>query len=114
MAKKTKIEERTAENAKEKITIDNADYLTHFTNKYRDKSKYEPKNPKKVLAFMPGTILDIDAKVGDKVKAGDYLLILEAMKMKNRIFSERDGVIKKVHVKAGDRVPKNTLLIELK
>lgn len=117
MAKKTKekeVKERLAENAKDKILIDNAEYVTHYTTKYANKTKYEPKNPKKILSFMPGTVLNIEAKAGDKVKKGDFILILEAMKMKNRIFAERDGVIKKIHVNAGDRIPKNTLLVEMK
>jgi biotin carboxyl carrier protein len=47
------------------------------------------------------------------VKAGELLLILEAMKMKNRILSPRDGVVKKINVKTGNIVAKNLVLIEL-
>lgn len=112
--KKEKIEERLAENAKEKLEIENTVYKTHFTKKYANKKNYEPKDPKKITAFMPGTILDLEVKAGTKVKKGDFLLILEAMKMKNRIIAEKDGAIKKVHVKVGDRVPKGTLLVEMK
>lgn len=66
-----------------------------------------------VLAPMPGIILEMKAQPGDKVKKGDTLLILEAMKMENAILSPKDGVIKSVWSNAGDTVDKNKLLIEL-
>ncbi|MGM0650477.1 MAG: acetyl-CoA carboxylase biotin carboxyl carrier protein subunit [Bacteroidota bacterium] len=69
---------------------------------------------KEIRAIIPGTIQEILVKPGDKVKAGQPVLILEAMKMRNRIPAEFDGEVKKVHVKTGDKVPKNTLMVELK
>jgi pyruvate carboxylase len=69
---------------------------------------------KEIRAIIPGTIQEILVKPGDKVKAGTPLLILEAMKMRNRIPAEFDGVVKKIHVKTGDRVPKNHLMVEFK
>jgi len=53
------------------------------------------------------------AKEGDKVSAGTPLLILEAMKMRNEVLSPIDGVVKKIHVKEGEMVPKSFLLIEM-
>jgi biotin carboxyl carrier protein len=49
-----------------------------------------------------------------KVKAGETLMILEAMKMANRIIMPFDGTIAKLHVKTGDIVPKRHLMIEIK
>ncbi len=66
-----------------------------------------------VKAPMPGIILEMKAQPGDKVKKGDTLLILEAMKMENAILSPKDGVIKSVWSGKGDTVDKNKLLIEL-
>ena len=66
-----------------------------------------------VKAPMPGIILEMKAQPGDKVKKGDTLLILEAMKMENAILSPKDGVIKSVWSNKGDTVDKNKLLIEL-
>jgi biotin carboxyl carrier protein len=66
-----------------------------------------------IKAPMPGLIVDLRVKDGDVVKAGDPLLVLEAMKMENIIKSPGDGLIKKVNVKKGDRVEKGQLLIEL-
>ena len=48
----------------------------------------------KVVAPMPGTILDLKFKDGDTVKKGDVIVILEAMKMENEVVSTADGVIK--------------------
>lgn len=66
----------------------------------------------KIVAPMPGLILELNVKAGEEVKENDNLLILEAMKMENVITSPRDGKIKSVAVKVGDAVDKNSLLIE--
>jgi biotin carboxyl carrier protein len=65
-----------------------------------------------VKAPMPGLIINLKVSEGDNVKAGDQLLILEAMKMENILKSPGDGVIKKIKVKKGDSVEKNQILIE--
>lgn len=64
-------------------------------------------------APMPGKILEVMVKPGDMVKAGDTLLILEAMKMQNAILASTKGIIKKVFIKEGDTTSKSDLLIEL-
>lgn len=72
-------------------------------------------NSKKVndlKAPMPGLVLDVLVKPGDRVKKGDPLLILEAMKMENMIKASGDGNIKKVLAIKGSAVEKNTLLIQ--
>ncbi len=53
---------------------------------------------------LPGTILDIACKVGDTVKKGQKLMVLEAMKMENSINADRDGVVKEIKVNKGDSV----------
>lgn len=65
-----------------------------------------------VKAPMPGLIIDLRVKAGDQVKAGDSLLVLEAMKMENVIKAAGDATVKHVKVKKGDSVEKNQLLIE--
>lgn len=67
----------------------------------------------RLKAPMPGKILEVMVKAGDAVKAGDTLLILEAMKMQNAILASTKGIIKKVLVKEGDTTSKSDLLIEL-
>lgn len=67
----------------------------------------------RLKAPMPGKILEVMVTTGDVVKAGDTLLILEAMKMQNAILASTKGTIKKILVKAGDTTSKSDLLIEL-
>lgn len=64
-------------------------------------------------APMPGKVLRVDVNAGQKVKKGDSILILEAMKMENAIKSPGDGKIKSVLVKAGDTVEKGEVLAEM-
>lgn len=66
-----------------------------------------------IKAPMPGLILVVNVKEGDTLKEGDYLLVLEAMKMENTLTAPRDGVVKSVSVTKGDTVEKNQLLIEM-
>ena len=63
-----------------------------------------------VNAPMPGNILDVKVKPGDSVKAGDTLLILEAMKMENEISAPQDGTIASIDVRKGDVVDSGALL----
>ena len=95
------------------LNIDGVKYKTHLTEKFKTRKKYEDKNPNKILAFIPGTIVEIMAKKGKKVNEGDVLLILEAMKMRNTVVAPQDGTIKRLVVKAGQIVSKNQLMIEM-
>lgn len=60
---------------------------------------------------LPGVILDIKVNVGDTVKRGDVVLILEAMKMENNINADRDGKITAINVKSGESVLEGTDLL---
>ena len=62
-------------------------------------------------APMPGLVLDIRVKVGDVVKKGEPLVVLEAMKMENILKATNDVVIKKIAVEKGNAVEKNQLLL---
>lgn len=66
-----------------------------------------------VKAPMPGTILSIKVKEGDRVSAGDTLLILEAMKMENEINAPCDGTVTAVHVSEGASVNTGDPLINI-
>ena len=65
-----------------------------------------------LVAPMPGLIVEILTKPGAQVYAGDGLLILEAMKMENKLTASRDGIIKSISVKKSDTVDKGMVLIE--
>ena len=62
---------------------------------------------------MQGTILEIKVKVGDSVKSGDNLVILEAMTLENEIKAPNDGVVKEIRVSKGQSVNANDALIVL-
>lgn len=68
---------------------------------------------KKVTAPLPGTITDVLVKVGDVVKAGSEVVILEAMKMQNHIEAENSGTVTSVLVNKGDAVLEGTTLITI-
>ena len=66
-----------------------------------------------VDAPMPGNILDIKVSNGASVKAGDVILILEAMKMENEIVATQDGTVASVNVNKGDTVEAGQTLVSL-
>jgi biotin carboxyl carrier protein len=66
-----------------------------------------------IKAPMPGLVLRISVAVGDVIKKGDNLLVLEAMKMENSIKAPADATIKSVKITAGDKVEKNQVMILL-
>ncbi len=66
-----------------------------------------------VSAPMPGTINAIKVTSGQQVKKGDVLLILEAMKMENEIYAEKDGKVGQIFVQKGASVETGALLVEL-
>lgn len=92
------------------LIIEDVKYKTRYNKKFTNRKLYEPKDPKKIISFIPGTIKKVYLSKGKRVKVGDKLLDLEAMKMVNTIFCEYNGTIADLYVKEGDQVPKNFLL----
>ena len=74
------------------------------TEKKEEKHVKVSKGQDLVKSPMPGNIWKIEVKEGQEVKAGDVLLILEAMKMENEILAPRDGLVSEIPVKEGDTV----------
>ena len=66
-----------------------------------------------VKAPLPGVIVDITVKVGDTIKNGDTVVILEAMKMENNIHTDRAGVVKSIEVNKGDSVLEGAVLLTI-
>lgn len=89
-------------------------FRTTLTKKYANRKPYTPPDPRKVTAFIPGTIIKVYVKEGEKLKKGDKLLALQAMKMDNQLLAPKNGTVKKIYVKQGEVVPKNHLLLEFK
>jgi len=73
--------------------------------------KADPTDPKQVGASMPGMVVTIAVKAGDKVKKGQRLFTLEAMKMESTINSEIEGTVASVHIKPGSQVKSGDLVI---
>lgn len=66
-----------------------------------------------VTAPMPGTIIDVKVGVGDNVKTGQVLMLLEAMKLENEIVALRDGVVKSINISKGEAVQLGDNLVVL-
>jgi biotin carboxyl carrier protein len=106
------------EGKQDKITystfvLDDVKYKTTIPDKFANRKPYVPANPKLITAFIPGTIKKVNTAAKKKVKKGDILCILEAMKMLNQLVAPVNGEVKKIFVKEGDLVTKNQVLIEI-
>ena len=66
-----------------------------------------------IKAPLPGTIIEVKVNVGDTVKQGDCVLILEAMKMQNNIESEYEGTVTSITVKQGETVMEGAVLLTI-
>lgn len=95
------------------LNIDGTHYKTNLTSKFENRKKYTVPDAKKIISVIPGTIIKVFVKEGQKVKRGDNLLILEAMKMQNRIKSPCPGFIKTIKVKTGEKIARGILMMEL-
>lgn len=77
----------------------------------KEKQMADPDNENEIGASIPGSVLKVLVKEGDKVKANETVLVLEAMKMEANITSPKDGVVETIGVKEGQLVDKGELLI---
>ena len=66
-----------------------------------------------VKAPLPGTVTDVKVNIGDTVKQGDIVLVLEAMKMQNNIESEYNGTVTSITVKQGETVMEGAVLLTI-
>lgn len=66
-----------------------------------------------IASPLPGVILGVKVNVGDRVKAGQVIAILEAMKMENEIQSEYDGIVSSVHVSQGDSILEGETIVTI-
>ena len=78
-----------------------------------DAQRIKPITGKTVEAPLPGRILEVCVKVGDQVKRGQTIVILDAMKMENNITTDYAGTVKQVVVEVGEAVPANAILAEV-
>lgn len=67
---------------------------------------------KSIISPMPGLVISIDVTLGEEVKSGQAVCVVEAMKMQNIVRAERDGVVKAINAQAGDSVAADDVLVE--
>jgi len=97
----------------ERLNIDHTLYTTRISRRYAGRKAYTPPRPGRIYSFIPGTVTEVLVKQGDQVAKGDDTVILDAMKMKNRLKSHVSGKVSAVNVKPGDRVSKGLVLVEI-
>jgi len=102
------------EKVMKELIIQGAVYKTTFTRKFEERINWEAPNINMLYSFIPGTIIDIFVKPKQKVKEGETLLLLEAMKMQNQVRMPFDGEIVKIHVKKDEVIPNRYLIMEIK
>lgn len=95
------------------IALENGVFESRVTRKFAARKLFEKKDPRVIKAMIPGAVNQIDTEVGKRVKQGDTLMILEAMKMLNQIKAPQDGTVKVIRVAQGEKITKGQVLIEL-
>jgi len=96
------------------LIIQGTVYKTTYTRKFEQRVNWEAPNDNMLYSFIPGTIIDIFVKPKQKLKEGETILLLEAMKMQNQVRMPFDGEIVKVNVKKDEVIPNRYLMVEIK
>jgi biotin carboxyl carrier protein len=114
LTEKSVMQESPGEKIKFKsLLIEDIKYKTYYSKKFENRKTWKAVDPSKICSFIPGSIIKVFVKSGQKVKKGSELLMMDAMKMSNTVRSHSDGTVTQVHVKAGDKVPKGFVMIEI-
>lgn len=88
-------------------------YKTTLTEKFKNRPVWHKPYVGDVISHLPGTIVELEVKVGDEVEAGQLLLIHQAMKMLNRVVTPISGVVSEVNVQIGEQIPKDHLMVRI-
>jgi biotin carboxyl carrier protein len=97
----------------QKLIIGERAYETKFTRKFQGRKAYVAPDPSHITCVIPGIIQKVYVRPGQKVRKGESLCILEAMKMQNDIACPFDGTVKVIHVEPGKMMAKGGLLMEI-
>ncbi len=95
-----------------KFVLDDTTYETRLSRKFERRKPWTPQNPRLLHAQIPGIIHSVACRAGQKVRRGDPLLVLEAMKMRNAIASPLEATVRAVLVQPGQMVTKGQLMLE--
>ncbi len=101
----------TREKSVQSATASTSNEITTSKETVRKNDSAGVSGKKVIAAPLPGKILSVNVKKGDRVKKGDLLLVVEAMKMENEIFASEGGVVSEVLVSPGDYVSTGDKLI---
>jgi biotin carboxyl carrier protein len=96
------------------VEIDDQIYETHSTVAFDRKQKWKHPDDRIIKSIIPGTIIEVSVKKGQSVKEGELMLIIEAMKMNNRLTFSKDGIVDQILVNPGDVVSRGQDLIIIK
>jgi len=97
-----------------KLIVQGTIYKCKYTWKFENRVKWQTPDPNCIYSIIPGTVIDIFVKPREKIKKGETLLLLEAMKMQNQVRMPFDGEIIKIYVKKDEPIPKKHLMIKIK
>ncbi len=95
------------------LVIEETEYRTLLNNRFLNRKIWKAPDPKMIFSVIPGRILTVYVKEGQKLNTGDPLVILEAMKMRNVVRMPADGSVKKINVEEGSIIPKGHLILEI-
>ena len=95
------------------IMVHSAKYQTTYTKKYENRKVWVEPNLNHIKSYIPGTVIDILVKEGQKVDEGESIMILNAMKMYNDIKMPFKGKILKINITKGQKIPKHFVMIEI-
>ena len=95
------------------LCIDDTCYSTEFPEEYIMTSSKDLPDPSEIRAIIPGTILEVRVRKGQRVSREQVVILLEAMKMFNEIESSIEGQIEEIFVSPGDKVGKNQIMIKI-
>ncbi len=100
------------------VCVNGHNYSVRIKNQFdiikdKEKKQHEDKNFFKITATIPGKIIAVKVEKGVRVKKGQPLVIIEAMKMENELKSPADGIVTNVYVKAADKVENNAALLDI-
>jgi len=96
------------------LVVQGTVYKTTYTRKFEQRVNWEAPDENMLYSFIPGTIIDIFVKPKQKLKEGETILLLEAMKMQNQVRMPFDGEIVRVNVKKDEVIPNRYLMVEIK
>ena len=95
------------------LQIDDAFYETEIPEGFHKRCIQVTRAPHEIRALIPGTIVEVRVRQGQKIIVGQVIITMEAMKMYNNVETDIKGRIAEILVSAGDRVEKDQLLVKI-